>query len=1365
MKLKSILTFFILCILKYAHTQANDIKFKTYSIEDHLSNSTIEAIIQDRKGFLWIGTRYGLNRFDGKSFEKYFVSNTFKGLSHNYITALLVSEEDKIWIGTQKGLSIFTPENQKISRVADLSENFKIVNDIYVTGLLSFKKNEVWISTQKHGLIMINLKNKTLNQYTMHPEKANNIISNHITCTHYFDKSIWIGTPVGIQKLDPVRMEWQTHSAFVLQNITCITHMNDTLVIGTADKGLYLYDLKRNTINVKVNIPGQPNSLGSNMIKSLYVTKNNTLWVGCINGGLNQYRTGDGMFYNYSNQPLEPASLSQRTVSALFEDHQSNLWIGTHRGGLNIYSPNATAFQLERKTILANSLSYNDVKSFYEDKNGHIWIGTDGGGLNIWNPETKTYKHFYHNPANNLSLSSNEVMDISGDSDGFIWIGTWGGGISRYDAATQKFIRFKKNTEDIHAISSDYIQTIYEDSNKNLWIGTYGGGVNKYEKSGGKFFRISEGKGNTYFEGNNCLVIKEDHLGNLWFGTDDGGLNCLESKSGSFLHFFNDSPDKPDIRVIHVSREGKIWVGHFGLYLFDSKRNDFKKVNTGSELDQVFIKAIEEDKSGNLWVSTSNGLFKVNKNNFNTKKFNKEDGLQGNEFEAHASMTSKDGKIFFGGLNGFNYFHPQEIKDNPYLPAVYINNLSLFNKNLGENEKVYCLEGKDMVLHHDQNNFSIQLSAINFITPENNTFAYKLENWDADWVISTQNEINYTNVTPGEYTFRAKAANNDGLWNKEEKTIKVSIKPPFYATTWFISIIVLLILFTLSYLYKLKRDLEMEKYAERKKEELHNLELQFFTDISHDLKTPLSLILMALDRIRKNNTLSNADSYLSTISRNAYKLLSLLNELMDFRKVEAGALSLHVKPGNPKILIEELASEYTVLAAGKHIHFDIQIQEKPEENIFFDRQVLEKIIANVLANAFKNTADSKSIAVALTYNTNHEDEPYKNFIKVDSNKQFEKYFTIQISDTGHGIAKENLIHIFDRYSKFNDNQNGSGIGLAFVKSLTLLHQGNISIFSEKNRGTSVLVSIPYLKEYYGDIESKQKTLNKDYTKLESLRSDEDMVLGMDSAPLQKNETTAIIVNNNASILIVDDNAELREYVRESLAGFQIYEANDGQEGLSLAVKKSPDIIITDVIMPNMDGYEFCKAIKENVLTNHITIIILSAKSSEASRMEGLNCGADYYITKPFSQDMLYLTVNNIIDTKFKYSNYYKNTVLKYIDNQDDTQIAEIDFLQSFIAMVEEDMSDSDLNIDNLCQKMGMSRTKLYHKIKLSTGMPISDFIRTLRLKKAASLLLKDDVTIAEAMYQVGIHTHSYFTKAFKIEYGVTPSQFIKQNKK
>jgi ligand-binding sensor domain-containing protein/signal transduction histidine kinase/CheY-like chemotaxis protein/AraC-like DNA-binding protein len=1365
MQFKVAHTFLIIFTIALAHAQTPDIKFKKYSIENNLSNSTIEAIVQDSKGFLWVGTRHGLNRFDGKSFEKFFVSNTSSGLTHNFITSLLVSVEGKLWIGTQKGLSFFTPENHKITRVAELSAKFKILNDIYVTNLLSYSKDEIWISTQKHGLILLNLQNETLEHFSMHPEKSNGIISNNITCAHYYDGKIWIGTPVGIQNFDPSKKEWQIIDAFGRQNITCMTHMNDTLVIGTADEGLYLFSPEKNEIKVKVHIPGNQYSIGSNMIKSLFVTKNNDLWVGCINGGLNRYKAGDDLFYNYSNQPMDPTSLSQRTVSALFEDHQGNLWIGTHRGGLNIYSPGITAFQLERKTILANSLSYNDVKSFYEDKNGNIWIGTDGGGLNIWNPKTKIYQHFYHNPSNNQSLSSNEVMDITGDSDGYIWIGTWGGGISRYDTSTQKFIRFKKNNDDIHSISSDYIQTIYEDSKKNLWIGTYGGGLNRYDKSSEKFFRITEGKGNTFFEGNNCLVIEEDHLGNLWFGTDDGGLNCLESKSGSFLHFFNNSPDNPDIRVIHVSHGGKIWVGHFGLYLFDSKKNDFKKVDTKSELDQVFIKAIEEDQMGNLWVTTSNGLFKVNKNNFKTKKFNKEDGLQGNEFEAHASMTSKGGQIFFGGLNGFNYFFPQDIRDNSYLPPVFINYLSYYNKKLKKIEKIYCQDGQDLVLDHDQNNFYINLSAINFITPENNTFAYKLENWDADWLINTKNEINYTNVTPGDYIFRTKASNNDGLWNNEEKKIKITIKAPFYATTWFIGIIVLLVIFTLSYLYKLRSDLEMEKYAERKKEELHNLELQFFTDISHDLKTPLSLILMALERIKKINELSNSDSYFSTISRNALKLLNLINELMDFRKVEAGALILNVKPGNPKILIEELVSEYTMLAASKHINFEIHIQEKPIEHIFFDRQVLEKIISNVLGNAFKNTPDTKSISVALAYNTTHVFEPYKNFTKVDYHKQFEKYFTIQISDTGQGIAKENLIQIFDRYSKFNDNQNGSGIGLAFVKSLTLLHQGNISIFSEKNKGTAVLIAIPYLKEYYTGIESRQKILNKDYTKLESLRSDEDMILSLEPVSSHKNDTTSGNLNSNASILIVDDNAELREYIRETLVGFQIFEANDGQEGLSMAVKKSPDIIITDVIMPNMDGYEFCKAIKENVLTNHITIIILSAKSSESSRMEGLNRGADYYFTKPFSQDLLYVTVNNIIDSKIKFSNYYKNTILKYVDSSEDSQLPEIDFLQSFIALVEEDMSDSDLNIDNLCQKMGMSRTKLYHKIKLSTGMPISDFIRTLRLKKAASLLLKDDVTIAEAMYHVGIHTHSYFTKAFKTEFGMTPSQYVKLNKK
>lgn len=1344
-------------------TQPVDIKFKSYSIEDGLSNSTIQSIIQDKKGYIWIGTRNGLNRFDGKTFEKFYSNNTSQGLTNDYINVLLVTAKNKVWIGTKNGLSIFHPESHHVNRASALSPAYKILDEINVTGLLETVRDQIWISTKNHGLLNLDLSKKEVKQYTIQPEKLNTIISNNINCIYYHDEKVWIGSDLGLQYYDHNKSIWHTVASFISRKVSCIAHLNDTLVVGTADEGLYFYNLNNGYVTLKSHNPKDQNTIGSNIIKSLIITKNKTLWVGCINGGLNLYDNRKDIFYHYANQPMNPTSLSQRTVSALFEDNQGILWIGTHRGGINLYAPKHTAFQLERKSIIPNSLSYNDVKSFCEAKNGDIWIGTDGGGLNIWNPKSKKYTHFYHNPSDKYSLPSNEVLDIMEDSNGNIWIGTWGGGLCKYEAATSRFLRFQHDAEDNSTISSNYIQKIFEDKQKNIWVGTYYGGLNKFSVESGKFYKVTNGTGQTKFEGDNCLAIAQDNLGNLWFGTDDGGLNCLESKTGSFLHYFNKGLDKPDIRVIHISRFHKIWVGHQGLYQYDQKINDFKKVITQTDLDQVFVKAIEEDQVGNLWISSSNGIFKFDPSSLKVKKYNKADGLQGNEFEANASLTASDSTIYFGGINGFNYFQPSFIEDNSYLPPLYINQLTFFNKKTKKHETIHPREGNTTSLSYEQNTFSIKLSALNYISPENNTFAYMLEGWDSDWIIDIKNEVSYTNVAPGKYTFRVKAANNDGIWNKQEKRLKITITPPFYATYWFISLVLLIIISVLSYLYKLRRDLEIEKYEERKKEELHHLELQFFTDISHDFKTPLSLILGASEKIKMSEEFQKMETYLSTISRNAYRLLNLLNELMDFRKVEAGAMALNVKPGNLKIFVEELSEEYKILAADKHIHFEIYLHDGQHEITYFDRQVLEKIISNILGNAFKYTPNSKSVSIEISYQNMQDFIRFKNFASVNYPKLYDKNFNILISDTGNGISKENLVHIFDRYSKFNDNQNGSGLGLAFVKSLTLLHQGNIKIYSEKNRGTSVLISIPYLKEYYETHDKKLKSKSKEYIKLESLRTEEDLLLSLVPTDTERPEDTEQYNHNVASILIVEDNIELRHYIKDSLLEYNIFEACDGADGLALAIKKSPNIIISDVMMPNMNGYEFCKKIKENVLTYHIPFIILTAKSSDTSKIEGLDSGADYYFTKPFSGDILNLTVKNILKSKTKFTKYYKHSVLKSEDESEENSDTEQDFLASFITLIEEDMSNPDFNIEDLCLKVGMSRTKLYHKIKLNTGMSISDFIRTLRLKKAASLLLKDGTTIAEAMYNVGIQTHSYFTKAFKTEFGVTPSQYIKQN--
>lgn len=1323
------------------------LNFKHIGIEDGLSNSTIECIFQDHRGFIWFGTRDGLNRYDGNQIIVYKHTSDSSSISDNYIRCIFESKDKKLWVGTSNGLNRFNPELNTFKRYKSGKSTATLSNNTITD--IEENNQGLWISTYSG----FNLLNQQSDKF----ERFRNDQINDL----YTDKKggLWMATEKGLVLFNPSTKAFKSISSLEKYALRTITAAPDgNLWLASEDQGIISFNTQNYTLKNYRHQQLNANSLSSDLTRAVLYDQHHNLWIGGVNGGLDHFNPQKNSFFNAQNEPGNPSSLSQRTVSALFEDNQGNLWVGTHRGGVNLYSPQSSKFKLIQQESIKNSLSYNDVRAFNEDSKGNLWVGTDGGGLNYYDRSKNTFTHYKFSPFDEASLGSNAVLDIMRDQEQQLFIGTWGGGLNLMNTQTGSFKRFLRNTGKPGSISSNYVQKSFEDSRGNLWICTYYGGLNLFNKQTGQFQRLIYGNNNTKLLGNNMIAINEDRVGNLWIGTDDGGLNCYNLDTKVFSHYFNKEQKKPDLRVLFVDSKGRLWVGQTGLYLFNPVAKSFSLYTKKADLNTDFIKGIAEDESGNFWISTNRGLTRFHPDNLSFKKFNTADGLQGMEFEANAFLKARNGELFFGGINGFNSFFPKEIITNKFIPPVYLTGFQVFNNPILPGTKGSPLDkdisfAKKIKLDHDQSTFSFSFAGLNYVASENNNYAYKLDGFEENWNDAGKSgKAYYTNLSPGHYTFMVKSSNNDNVWNSKGTSIEITIAPPFYATWWFRLLVGGIVAYVAYVVLSQRRRLEIKAIEERKREEMHQVQLQFFTNISHEFRTPLSLILGPIDRLLKEDTKTSFQNYYKTIHRNANRLLSLINELMDFRKIETGAFKLKVIQGNLSIFIDEIAEEFTEMAMDKNISFKVKKKGAFNE-IWFDRHVIEKIILNLINNSLKYT-QSEGVVTLEIWDAMDEFKPeFSNQLIIEGNFEAKKYIYIRVSDTGIGISKESIHHLFERYYRITDAHLGSGVGLAFVKSLTTLHKGKIYVSSEKNKGTEIIIGLPCSKDAYTEAELWGSSNEVGGTSLESITYKSEL-------QPHKEIPKPVMASRTKHILIVDDNEELRDFLKGVLQEeYHISEAADGQAGLEKAKEENPDLIISDVMMPRLNGQEFCKLLKEDIEINHIPFLMLTAKNSTEAEIEGIQSGADLYFSKPINISLLQSTLKNVFDQRQKLKDHYSKdhqvALRELVHSNKDRE-----FMDKLLTIINDQLINPDLDIELLCSEMGMSRTKLYQKVNAITGQSIGEFIRSIRLRKAVEIMTQEDVLLTEVMYRIGIQTQSYFSKAFKKEFGKTPSRFL-----
>jgi signal transduction histidine kinase/ligand-binding sensor domain-containing protein/DNA-binding response OmpR family regulator len=1372
MSLKEKIYLIIIFEAALSFAQKKDIQFTHLTSQDGLASNSVFSIIQDNKGFLWFGTYNGLNRYDGYEFTVYkSVEGDTTTISENSIRTICKDDKGNLWIGTwNSGLNKFDPITEKFTRYQHDANNPSSISSNSIIALYCDKSGKIWIGTSD-GLNSFNPQENKFLCYKNNPDDPSSLNGNSVYSI-YEDRNgtLWIGTITGgLNKFNKEKENFTSYkhnpadSKSISSNyVTSIFEDHaGNFWVGTDKGGINKFD--RESGNFERYSIASDQSNFSNYIWTIFEDSDGTLWIGTDGGGLAVFNRQEEKFIFYQQSSNDPKSLNDNTVISICEDRTGILWFGTWNGGINKYTRTDKKFiTIIHNPDDPNSLSGNSIFPIYEDRFGDLWVGTDVIGLNRLNRKTNKFIHYFYKQDDPYGINSNSISSICEDSFGNLWIGTNDNGLNRFDRKTNKFVHFKNIPGDPSSISQNAISQMFLDSKGNLWIGLGSGGLEKLEKGSTTFihyYHDEENPKSIFSE--TIFAINEDKSGNLWFGSNGDGLGMLDKNGKDFIYYKNEpgnslSLSNNSVSVIHIDKKGTLWIGTNGggLNKFNPADKTFKRFNEKDGLPNDMICGILEDNSGNLWISTYKGLSRFNPKNESFSNFGVEDGLQGNEFNNWAYCKTKNGMMYFGGTNGISYFHPDSLKYNLLVPAVVITDIQLLHKpvNVGYDanwgRKILqrsITETEQLELNYNDNIISFEFSALDFHNPEKNLYSYFLEGFDQNrtFTDSKRRFVTYTNLEPGEYTLVVKGSNNDGIWNEAGTSLKIIILPPWWSTWWAYILygVIGVLIFTVStriYLnrQRMRTQLKLEQEHAKKLEEVDRIKSNFYANISHEFRTPLTLILGPVEKLILKTKDEDGLKQANLIKGNAKRLLNLINQLLDLSRLEAGKLKLNASPGNIAQFVKGLVMEFESIAEQKDISLKI-IMEKENIEAYFDKEKLEKIVTNLMSNAFKFTPSGGRVTVKLSETTSNQVE-------------------IIIRDSGIGIPKGELTKIFDRFyqvdGSYTREHEGTGIGLALTKELVELHKGNIFVDSEEGHWTEVKLLFLLGREHLKDDEIIEPA---DF-EMRKIENAEELTKGNSEAEDLLNENLI----DKTIVLIVEDNADVREYIKDALKEiYHVEEAANGEQGLKKAEKFIPDLIVSDIMMPRMDGYELTRQLRQNDKTSHIPIILLTAKSDKDSKLQGLGLGADDYLVKPFDSDELLARIKNLIETRRMLQEKF-GIVTAAVQKPDKTRLNCLDeqFMNRILSVIDEHLAEEEFSIEEFGKDVGMSRSQMHRKLKALTGKSASVYLRSVRLAKAKQMIEEKKGTISEISYQVGFSSPAYFSRCFKEEFGHAPSE-------
>ncbi len=1342
--------------------------FKSYTLDQGLSHNTVFSIEQDYQGFIWFGTQGGLNRFDGYEFKKYFHdpgdSLTLPG---NTVNCVFQDSRKRLWVATNEGLSIYNREKDNFINFEDYSG--KTLSNSIITTIIEDNSGGYWIGTFNGG---VNYYNEEKDSFYIirNSHNSERLSSNTIRAIREDENGlIWIGTRNGLTKYDPEKNIIKSYY-FHPEEVTggndvryIYSDQSKNLLLATNGGGLITFNKETNNFDINNGGSESNGKLSSNTIRTIIRDENGILWIGTLNG-LFLLDENTGVFHHYKHNPDDPGTLNAHSVRAIFEDKDGNIWLGLYYGGINFYNQENSQFQnFTERGPNESGLSSNIISSFVEDQDGNLWIGTEGGGLNFFNRTTGQFTHYLHHPHKN-SISSNFIKSLALDENGKLWIGTIEAGLDYFDPGSSTFHNFRNDPSDIHSLSNNYIRSIYIDSEKNLWVGTNGGGLNKFNIENEYFKRFPYDNGDNTITGSNINSIVEDSSGLLIIGTNKG-LNIYnpETYQNKFINSIANDTPLSEIWCLYLNKNDKLWIGtnENGLVHYDREKNIFNSFTQEDALLNNVVYGIIPDNNNYLWVSTNKGLSRFNLKDHSVKNFDSHSGLMSNQFNYNSYYKTKAGEILVGGNRGFTLFHPNEIRSNKIMPPAVITDFKLFNKSVNLNDQNSPLHSNiiiadEVTLNHKQTVFSIEFAALSYVAPEKNQYEYTLEGFLDDWLyLGNNRSVTFTNLDPGKYLFKLRASNNDDIWNEAGTSLSVNVLPPWWKTGWAFSAYALIItgLFLIALkAYKIRVDeknkLKYERLEKQRIIELNQMKLKFFTNISHEFRTPLSLIIGPVEELveKFRNNQDGISKKLSVIHKNSITLHHLIEQLMAFRKIEAGALKLKIKKIELLNYLSRINDSFLDLANKKNIKFLFSHEISPLY-IWIDPDMMEKVFINILSNAFHHTPKNGEVKISAYKNINSGD------------------IEIKISDTGPGIPENKLEKIFERFYQIDNPQadphHGTGIGLSFARDIINLHHGSISAKNIKGKGVGFIINIKPGKEHLKEhimVDEAEKV--KDQELVNDSGYDHDVIM-----PQEENGETNDPEKEKSGkykLLIVEDNESLNNYLKDTLSeDYRIYSAYNGKEGLTQARVHNPDLIIMDVMMPEMNGVELTKMLKNEFETSHIPILMLTAKSSISDEIQGFEEGADAYVTKPFSMKLLRTQISSLLQNRENLRKVF-NLNLKLDPSEINIQSMDDKFINRAKEIVEENISEEKLNVQLLAKELGMSRMQLNRKMKGLLNQSPSDFIRTIRLKRASQLLTDGKLNVSEVIYHIGINSRTYFTKAFKEQFGMSPKEYAKK---
>lgn len=1338
-QIELVIIFLGICIHIYGHPKY-DYYFEQITIADDLSQNYVTCVHQDTQGFIWIGTQNGLNKYDGYRIKEYNSNPDIpNSLSNSNIATILCDSYQQLWIGTNDGLCRYNPQTDDFETI-DLhafSENTS--ENRHILALYEDKNHVLWIGTAGGMLYAYHWKEKQLECYSYTMERAAiRVITTYrdsllIGCTHN----------QGTMHLNKeTKQFFRTETDSLYKEVSVTSSLKDKtgqLWIGSYNKGLIKYGENNPTVAVS-------------MIQSLSTISDSLMIIATENNGLREY--------DLSQKMLHPITVSQKgtnlnsnAVTCLYTDCTNILWVGTTNGGVNKFDPNRNNFKyISLHTEDMSRQSVHSVLAVAGQDEQNLLVGLDNKGLYTYN--TITGKILPHEVCKSFpELQELPINTVLHDSQGITWIGTYCNSMKVVGPEPQQSYINRLIDQSISPTSS--VKYIYEDSRHQIWIATSQGEVLCYHPDKQTMDKYNKAF-NTLINPNVILSLYEDNENRIWAGSI-GGLYCYDEQLNDFQHIY--LPDKENMFVhkniiipICQTEKDALWLGtQDGLVQYFPKTKQTKHYSLKEGLPGNKIKGLlYDEKNNHLWISTDKGLSYLNLDNKTFTNFGLEDGIVNREFNNMSFLRNKNGDFFFGSVNGIYYFRPQQIITNPTIPKVTIINCQFYDNPRQEKgiQEIYSIPvnpGKEIRIPYSKSIFSINYVALNYTNTKKNKYAYRLENYDNTWrYVEGQRMATFTNLDPGTYYFQVIASNNDGIWNKEGCTLKIIILPPWWRTVWAYAVytmMVISLLYLLSHFYtnriKIKSQLANERFERKQLEKLNQLKMQFFSNITHEFRTPLTLILSPLDSMLNQRVgKSVQNDYLKIIQNNAIKLLGFVNELLDFSKSEAGYFSLKPVSSDLNIMLENELHTFLPLAEGKHIKLQYRCYE-PSLICLADTVIIQKIVSNLLSNAIKHTPEGGNIHLSLR-----------------KMNDMEPKIQICVQDSGKGIPEDQQQLIFERfYQMKEDATNGTGIGLALVKNLVDLHHGNIRVESRVGTGSKFIVEIPFIPSSVPvEIPIGEQTENKE-------------IQPIIQSPVNEKREGEEEKIKYYTVLIAEDNQELCIYISSLLSNsYNVLIAENGKIALEIARKELPDIILSDIFMPEMDGKEFCRCIKQDIHTCHIPFIMLSALASETYQMEGLAVGADDYLTKPFNPDILLSKLSNALQSRALISR--RNSTLQALQPQGVTSTdKDSRFLLQLIEIIKANLSNSDLKIDDLGKELGMSHTPFYKKIKQLTNQTPNDFLKNIRLEQARKLLTDKNLNISEIAYLTGFSSPKYFRECFKKQYGQSPSEYLEHQKK